>query len=120
MPTATKKAVKKSAAKPKARLTKAQRVANFAKLLKEIGACRPARAFCKGKTLKEVWTQSPDPFWMTYLFANIYGRDVEPAYAAMWKLIPDMDKAKKNRALCIKIAAKFPIEKFAFYKERGL
>lgn len=53
--------------------------AKFEALLKELGACRPARKWAKGKTLSKIWATCDNADWMYWLLYKISQRDIERA-----------------------------------------
>jgi hypothetical protein len=44
---------------------------DFYSFLLKHDACSEARKFCKGKTLEEAWQKCTNPWWMTWLLAEI-------------------------------------------------
>jgi hypothetical protein len=52
---------------------RAKRAPSWHKWLREQDACKPAREFCRGKTLQEAWTQCENYGWMEWLLWRLAG-----------------------------------------------
>lgn len=44
---------------------------DLADLLSRIDACKPARDYCDGKTLREAWYSCPDWVWMSWFLCAV-------------------------------------------------
>ncbi len=78
--------------------THRQQAADFAQWLREQGACREARRWAGGKTLRQAWARCPRKAWVNWLLVKIC-RDGAITYAQRLRLCDIAYRGRSRKGL---------------------